>query len=146
MITLGRSTSIFFLVHSWSLLKKTDFRLPRPRKRLYLSIKMFNNLIKQNLDEAKFNGTGFASFQSTESIKILSKYRKFQAIKKSPWKKEHFAEHFAVCAFFIELQCLNNYLVDYIRIINVYQFFFTLNILFDKADSREVKTRKKIFC
>ena len=41
---------------------------------------------------------------------------------------------------FLELQCL----VDYFRIINVYQFFFTLNILFDKVDYREVETLKNI--
>ena len=40
---------------------------------------------------------------------------------------------------FLELQCL----VDYFRIINVYQFLFTLSIL---LYSREVETRKKISC
>ena len=44
---------------------------------------------------------------------------------------------------FLELQCLVDYLVDYFRIINVYQFSFTLNILFDKVDSLKVETRKK---
>ena len=29
------------------------------------------------------------------------------------------------------------------RIINVYQFFFTVNILFDKGDSHEVEAQKK---
>ena len=29
------------------------------------------------------------------------------------------------------------------RIINVYQFFFTVNILFDKGDSHEAEAQKK---
>ena len=66
------------------------------------------------------------------SIKNLGQY------KKLPSKKEHFAKHFVVCAFFLELQCL----VDYFRIINVYQFFCTLNISFDKVDCREVEAQK----
>ena len=39
-------------------------------------------------------------------------------------KKENFPEHFEVYEFFLELQCLVDYLVHFFRIINVYQFFF----------------------
>ena len=34
----------------------------------------------------------------------------------------------------IELQCLVDDLVDFLRIINVYQCLFILNILFDEVD------------
>ena len=37
---------------------------------------------------------------------------------------------------FVELQCLVDDLVDFFRIIDVYQSFITLSILFDEVDSR----------
>ena len=54
--------------------------------------------------------------RSTGSIKNFS-----MSTKKFPWDKfvkktEHFAKHFPVCIFFLELQCLGDDLVDFLKL------------------------------
>ena len=59
------------------------------------------------------------------------------------WRKEeHFAEHFVICIFF-RMGMFSWLFSWFFRIINAYQFFFTLNILIDKVDPCEVETKKK---
>ena len=63
--------------------------------------------------------------RSTDNIKILSRYKKPWAIWKIALKKKKISQNISKYTnFFLELQCLVDYLVHFFRIINVYQFFF----------------------
>ena len=70
------------------------------------------------------------------SIKNLGQYKKLKNIFRRTFHRTPFFLRVAIFSWIFSL---------FFRIVNVYQFFFTLNILFDKVDSREVETQKKYF-
>ena len=49
-------------------------------------------------------------------------------------KKKNISQNISLYPKFLELQCLVDDLVDSLRIINVYQCLFILNMLFDEVE------------
>ena len=147
MIILERSDSIFFSVYSRSSLKKTDFRWMR--KRLYSSRLMFNiftKLTKSWWDKIQCNMFCFISVRVRTVLRFLvqkSSGNTKDCLEINLWRKKEHRKTFRSMRNFFRVTMFNWLFSWFFRIINVYQFFFTLNTLFDKVDSREVETREK---